>query len=76
MVQTATIPKSASEDMTLRTRNAAGDVVTIPVPKGAELTIHAAGLHYNRTSYMSHVRSSPVTSWVPHSAILGRPECV
>jgi cytochrome P450 len=41
------IPKMAAEDTSLTTRNAKGESVIIPVPKGTDITINTAALHYN-----------------------------
>ncbi|KAF5322275.1 hypothetical protein D9619_001909 [Psilocybe cf. subviscida] len=41
------IPKITIEDTSLTTQNANGKSVTIPVPKGTDLTIDTAALHYN-----------------------------
>jgi cytochrome P450 len=41
------IPKVAAEDTSLRTQNAKGESITIPVPKGTDITIVTAALHYN-----------------------------
>ncbi|OBZ67844.1 hypothetical protein A0H81_12320 [Grifola frondosa] len=41
------IPKSSAEDTTLVTSNAAGEKLTVPIPKGTYITIHTPGLHYN-----------------------------
>ncbi|KAH8110025.1 614/534 cytochrome P450 [Phellopilus nigrolimitatus] len=42
-----TIPKKSAEDTTLVTTNAAGERFIVPVPKGANVTLHTPGLHYN-----------------------------
>ncbi|KAI0341851.1 cytochrome P450 [Trametopsis cervina] len=42
-----TIPKVAAEDTALTTVNVAGEIVTVPIPKGTPLTINTPGLHYN-----------------------------
>lgn len=44
-----TIPKRAAEDSVLRTRNAADEPVAVHIPKGSEIVLDTAGLHYNRT---------------------------
>ncbi|GBE81403.1 hypothetical protein SCP_0311320 [Sparassis crispa] len=41
------IPKHCVEDTTLLTRNAAGEAVLVPIPKGTNIVIHTPGLHYN-----------------------------
>ncbi|CCL98273.1 uncharacterized protein FIBRA_00267 [Fibroporia radiculosa] len=41
------IPKSSGEDTTLRTRNMAGESISVPCPAGTYLTIHTPALHYN-----------------------------
>lgn len=46
--QVVNIPKLSAEDTTLTTSNAAGEKLTIPVPKGTRLLIDTPGLHYNR----------------------------
>ncbi|KAL5522930.1 hypothetical protein ACEPAF_1197 [Sanghuangporus sanghuang] len=43
----ATIPKKSAEDTTLVTTNSAGEKIVVPVPKGASVTLHTPGLHYN-----------------------------
>ncbi|EJC99158.1 614/534 cytochrome P450 [Fomitiporia mediterranea MF3/22] len=43
----ATIPKKSAEDTTLVTTNRAGEKIVVPVPKGAGITLHTPGLHYN-----------------------------
>ena len=46
--QIINIPKWSEEDTTLTIGNAAGKKLTIPVLKGARITIDTPGLHYNR----------------------------
>ncbi|PPQ79631.1 hypothetical protein CVT25_003216 [Psilocybe cyanescens] len=41
------IPKTSIEDTTLVATNSNGDKITVPVPKGTDINILAAGLHYN-----------------------------
>jgi len=41
------IPKLSEEDTTFTTSNAAGEKLTIPVPKGARIMIDTPALHYN-----------------------------
>ncbi|KAF8172489.1 cytochrome P450 [Pholiota molesta] len=41
------IPKFSAEDTTLTTSNIHGDTLTVPVPKGTQLTLNVAALHYN-----------------------------
>ncbi|EAU91427.2 614/534 cytochrome P450 [Coprinopsis cinerea okayama7 len=41
------IPKESAEDTTLTLTNDFGERVTIPVPKGTQIAINTAGLHYN-----------------------------
>ncbi|EKM76286.1 hypothetical protein AGABI1DRAFT_45036, partial [Agaricus bisporus var. burnettii JB137-S8] len=41
------IPKCSAEDTTLTVTNAKGEVVVVPVPKGTDIYIHIAGMHYN-----------------------------
>ena len=48
--QVNAIPKHADEDSVLTTRNAAGEKINVPCPKGTYLVLHTPGLHYNRTS--------------------------
>ena len=43
------IPKVAAQDTSLTVSNVDGRKTTFPVPSGAEVDIHVAGLHYNRT---------------------------
>ena len=43
------IPRVATEDTSLVTSNIRGEKTTVPVPKGTEVVIDAAGVHYNRT---------------------------
>ena len=47
-LQIINIPKVCDEDTTLTTSNAAGEKLTIPVPKGTRIIIDSPGLHYNR----------------------------
>lgn len=47
-LQVVAVPKYAAEDSTLMTRNAAGEKVAVPVPRGSSLSLHVCGLHYNR----------------------------
>lgn len=42
------IPKITVEDTSVTTQNAQGESVIIPVPKGTDITIDTAALHYNR----------------------------
>lgn len=44
------IPKISAEDTVLKTTNAAGETVSIPVPAGSDILLDVAGIHYNRTS--------------------------
>lgn len=44
------IPKRSATDTTLTTVNAAGERASVSIPKGADVTLHTAGLHYNRGS--------------------------
>ena len=46
--QVTNIPKLNEEDTTLTVGNAAGEKLTIPVPKGVRIAIDTPGLHYNR----------------------------
>ena len=46
------IPKMSKEDTTLTIGNANGEKRTIPVPKGARITIDTAALHYNRENLL------------------------
>ena len=46
--QVTNIPKLSEEDTTLTVGNAAGEKLTVPVPKGVRISIDAPGLHYNR----------------------------
>ncbi|KAF5322602.1 hypothetical protein D9619_001346 [Psilocybe cf. subviscida] len=41
------IPKISAEDTSITTQNAKGESVTIPVPKGIDITINTPALHYN-----------------------------
>ncbi|GLB37532.1 putative cytochrome P450 [Lyophyllum shimeji] len=41
------IPKESAEDTSLATTDAQGNQVVVPIPKGADITIHVPGLHYN-----------------------------
>ncbi|KAH9485050.1 Cytochrome P450 monooxygenase 124 [Psilocybe cubensis] len=41
------IPKEAAEDTTITVGNKKGEQTTIPIPKGADLTLSTVGLHYN-----------------------------
>ena len=43
------VPKDSAEDTTFTTYNAAGEKVIVPVPEGTIISLHIAGLHYNRT---------------------------
>lgn len=43
------VPKVSAEDTTLVTQNSAGETIIVPVPQGAHITLHIAGMHYNRT---------------------------
>jgi hypothetical protein len=52
-IQVVYIPKYAAKDTTLSTKNSAGEIVTVPVPAGTSITIHAAGVHYNRKTNVS-----------------------
>ncbi|KAH9947147.1 cytochrome P450 [Amylocystis lapponica] len=45
--QVCSIPKYATEDTTLVTRNTMGEPVHVVVPKGANVFIHSPELHYN-----------------------------
>ena len=47
-LQVTTIPKVSAEDTTLVTTNTSGDKITVPIPKGSDVIIYTAGLHYNR----------------------------
>ena len=42
------IAKVAATDTTLTTTNAAGERVTVPIPKGSGIALHVPGLHFNR----------------------------
>ena len=50
LLQVPGVPKYAAEDTTFTTTNFAGETVVVPVPKDTSITLHVAGLHYNRTS--------------------------
>lgn len=41
------VPKFSAEDTTLTITNAQGEKVVIPVPKGTQIALDTAGLHYN-----------------------------
>jgi cytochrome P450 len=41
------IPKIAAEDTTLVATNEHGEQITVPIPKGTDITISTPGLHYN-----------------------------
>lgn len=43
----------SEEDTTLTIGNAKGEKLTIPVPKGARITIATPALHYNRKRLLS-----------------------
>ncbi|KAJ3514323.1 hypothetical protein NLJ89_g2441 [Agrocybe chaxingu] len=43
----AAIPKFAAEDTTLSATDSKGVKITVPVPKGTDITIAVPGLHYN-----------------------------
>ena len=42
------VPKWCSEDTVLTTSNAAGEMKTIPMPRGTGVIIDVPALHYNR----------------------------
>ena len=52
--QAPTIPKVATEDTILTVSNCDGGRTTFPVPRGANIDIHVAGLHDNRTLSTLH----------------------
>ncbi|PPQ93732.1 hypothetical protein CVT25_013072 [Psilocybe cyanescens] len=41
------IPKEAAEDTSISVGNSSGKQTTVPIPKGADITISTVGLHYN-----------------------------
>ncbi|KIM82712.1 hypothetical protein PILCRDRAFT_7625 [Piloderma croceum F 1598] len=41
------VPKISSQDTILKSGNAAGEMTLIPIPKGAVVNMHIAGLHFN-----------------------------
>jgi len=41
------VPKIAAKDTTLTVNNADGGRTTFPIPKGTDIALHVAGLHYN-----------------------------
>ena len=47
--QVTGIPKVAAEDTSLVASNIRGEKKTIPIPKGTEIVLDIAGIHYNRT---------------------------
>ena len=50
MRQVTSFPKYAAHDMVLTTSSADGKntPISVPIPKGTDILIHVAGLHYNR----------------------------
>ena len=47
-LQVIGIPKKSAEDTTLHVTDSSGQKKTVFVPKGADITLHTPGLHYNR----------------------------
>ncbi|KAF8183648.1 cytochrome P450 [Pholiota molesta] len=43
----AGIPKFAAEETTLTASNLHGETITVPIPKGTDITLNLTGLHYN-----------------------------
>ncbi|KAF8200949.1 cytochrome P450 [Pholiota molesta] len=41
------VPKFAAEDTTLTASNSHGETMTVPIPKGTDITLNVPGLHYN-----------------------------
>lgn len=48
------IPKVSAEDTALTTQNSAGETVIVPIPQGTSITLHVAGVHYNRAFRLSY----------------------
>lgn len=48
VVQAVTVPKLSAEDTTLTTINAAGEKVTVPVPKGTQVNVFLIAMHFDR----------------------------
>ena len=72
------IPKYSAEDTTLPVVRPDGSMGSIAVPKGTPLTIHSAGLHYNREQRVQ-VMLSMIRRWftlIYCSAVLVRPDDV
>ena len=62
------IPKRSAEDTTLHVMDSSGRRKPIFVPKGADIVLHTAGLHYNRTFYLagSRISCAGSTKWCEH----------
>lgn len=78
------VPKTSAEDTTFTTTNAAGEKITIPVPRGSRISITTPCLHNNRKLHsllravldaVLVLRSSTLIIYLA-SAILGRSQLV
>lgn len=71
--QVTGIPKEAAEDTSISVGNSSGKQTTVPIPKGADITISTVGLHYNRAylyfqDWFNDLYVAPARYWNdPHS---------
>ncbi|EFI27130.1 614/534 cytochrome P450 [Coprinopsis cinerea okayama7 len=62
------VPKYAAEDTTLVIGNPKGETKTIAIPKGTNLSVDMAGLHYNLLIYVTGVVGDAARYWKdPHA---------
>lgn len=68
------IPKRVEEDTMITITNTAGERTTIPMPKGSTISLHAPGLHYNRTlvSLIILLRMPMLTSGLCFQHVIGK----
>ena len=57
------IPKESAEDTSFALTNAKGERATVPIPRGACVTLSVPALHHNRASPLSSLSSSYTLSY-------------
>lgn len=75
LLKVTAIPKEAAEDTSIVVGNMNGESITVPIPKGADITISAPGLHYNRMVSVDNKRASLLTRNISQLAIGMTPTC-
>jgi hypothetical protein len=61
----------SSQDTILKAGNAAGETMSIPIPKGAVVNLHIPGLHYNSTKLSCGIVSYVSSDNLAFRSVLG-----